>query len=303
MKRLILSGMAITILFAAGCASLPKPEFNQTYLPNTAPGRPQKRIDLPKQILEKASVKRWVMVGKNTKYLPTSLYWAAEDTLLFNIASEDNKSLLYSFLINPRTGEIKPLESADKDNLLNAIERSTSFVSTKSTGAKIADVMIGIVVGLGGNTARFTDPYIGKVENNGTVLDFEISMKDKGGWRTNDYDLAYIAKNKRTGTILEGDSRVAIDPDFGVENWMQKWLQSWRVSPDGRYYVIGNTVTVVDPAEGTFTTLIENYEHAFAGFDISPRWDRIALLVVKEDEKTKQKNYWIEFYPFSYGNK
>jgi hypothetical protein len=305
MKRLIVSGMAITILFAAGCAHPPKPEFNQAYMPDTVPGSPQKRTDLPKQVIDKVSVNRWSLFGKSTTYLPTSLYWVEEDNLLFNVTSEDNKSLLYSFLIIPSTGEIKSLEGAEKNALLSAIAQSTSFVSTKSTGGKIADVIISIVVGLTGKTARFKDPYMGKVENNGTVLDFDITLEEKGGWSfsTTDYELAYVAKNNRTETILKGDCRFAINLEFGVENEMKKWLKSWRVSPDGRYYVIGNTVTFVDAAEGTFTTLIENYEHVFAGFDISPRWDKIALLVVKDDEKTKQKNYWIEFYPFSYRSK
>jgi hypothetical protein len=52
MKRLILSGMAITILLVGGC-SHPKPEFNQTYLPNTIPGAPGRKIELTAAVVNK----------------------------------------------------------------------------------------------------------------------------------------------------------------------------------------------------------------------------------------------------------
>jgi hypothetical protein len=303
MKRLIVSCMvAFTALVIGGCA-LPKPEFNQAYLPNAVPGSPQKRIDLPRYVTDKASVKKWGLFGKSTTCLPASLYWVEEDNLLFNISREENKSVLHSFLIIPSTGEIKLLEGAEMDALLSNIEKGASVASTKTAAGKTAQVITSILVGLAGKDAKFEEPYKGRIENNGTILDFDIKMKEKwAGFSSTDYDVAYAIKNKQTGNTVSGHSRVAFKNENEVENELKTWLKSWRVSPDGRYYLIGKTVTVVDSIGGAFTTLIENYEHAYAGLDISPRWDRIALLIIKQDGKTKQMNYWIEFYPFDYRN-
>jgi hypothetical protein len=318
MKRLIVSVMVITILFAAGCAPPPKPEFDQTYLPNTVPGSPQKRIDLPKLVTDKALVRKWGLFSNSTTYLPTSLYWVEEDNLLFNITSEDNKSLLYSFLIIPSTGEIKLLEGAEKDALLGEIDKNTSFVSSETTGNKVLKgVATALIIALqvaaaaaggggSGSGPNFSEDYKGKIENNGTVLNFDISIKKKGGGAFSSayYACGYAARNSRTGTTLKGDSRFADDSEGGVEHEVKEWLKSWRVSPDGRYYVIGSTATFVDPEEeyAAFANLIKNYDRAYDGFDINPRWDKIALLNIKKDDKTKQMNYWIEFYPFDYRN-
>lgn len=308
MKRLIASCMvAFMVLAIAGCA-LPKPEFNQTYLPNSVPASPQKKIDLPKYAADKASVKKWGLFGKSTTYLPTSLYWVEEDNLLFNIASEDGKSLLYSFLIIPGTGEVKLLEGAEKYTLLGKIEKNVSFASTETKAGVIAKeigrALVAFAFQADSGGKRY---YVGQMENNGTVLHFDITIREKGASvlsTASKYSSEYVVKNRQTGSTVEGTGVTVISQKVDqAEYEFRKWLKSWRVSPDGRYYVIGNTVTFVDPAEGIFTTLIENYEHAYAGFDISPRWDKIALLIVKEDERTKQKNYWIEFYPFDYRKK
>ncbi len=316
MKRLIVSCMvAFTALVIAGCAR-PKPEFNQTYLPNTVPGSPQKRIDLPKYVTDKASVKKWSLFGKSTTYLPTSVYWVEEDNLLFNVLSEGKKSLLYSFLIIPSTREIKLLEGAEKYALLGEIDKNTSLVSSETKGKRalkgVATALIAALQiagalaggGGGGSGPNFSDDYQGKIENNGTVLNFDISIKKKGGsaFSSAYYACGYVAKNSRTGTTLSGKRRFADIDEDRVEHEVKEWLKSWRVSPDGRYYVIGGSATFVDPEEeySAFTNLIENYDRVYAGFDINPRWDKIALLNIKEDEKTKQVNYWIEFYPFDY---
>ncbi len=305
MRRLILFVVAIFMVSAISGCTHHKPEFNQTYLPNSVPGSPQKRIDLPKLVTDKALVKRWSLFGKSTTYLPTSLYWVEEDNLLFNIASADNKSLLHSFLIIPSTGEVKLLEGAEKYTLLGKTENNVSFASTETKAGIIAKE-------IGRALAAFAfqaDPggkrhYVGQMENNGTVLHFDITIREKGASAFSTalkYSSEYVVKNRQTGSTVEGRGITVISQKVDeAEYEFRKWLKSWRVSPDGRYYVIGNTATFADPAEGTFTTLIENYEHAYAGFDISPRWDKIALLNIKEDEKTKQVNYWIEFYAFDY---
>ena len=309
MRRLILLGVATFIFMAiSGCTHY-KPEFNQTYLPNTVPGSPQKRIDLPKYVTDKASVKKWSLFGKSTTYLPTFVYWVEEDNLLFNIMSEGNKSLLYSFLIVPSTGEVKLLEGAEKYTLLGKIEKNVSFASTETKAGVIAKEIGRALVAF----AFQADPggkrdYVGQIENNGTVLHFDITIREKGASAlstASKYSSEYVVKNRQTGSTVEGTGITVISQKVDqAEYEFRKWLKSWRVSPDGRYYVIGNTVTFVDPEEeyGAFTNLIENYDRVYAGFDINPRWDKIALLNIKEDKKTKQMNYWIEFYPFDYRN-
>jgi len=73
----------------------------------------------------------------------------------------------------------------------------------------------------------------------------------------------------------------------------ENWLKSWKISPDGRFYLIEKTATFIVSGnkEDTVQSLIENY--SYAALDVSPNWDQIALLMTKEDEKTKQMNYWI----------
>jgi hypothetical protein len=235
------------------------------------------------------------------------VYWVEEDNLLFNVMSEDKKSLLYSFLIIPSTSEIKLLEGAERHALLGEIDKNASLVSTETWAGKTAKTIVSALSGLtGGRGITFGKPYTGKIENNGTVLNFDISIKRAGGgsaFSSAYYVCDYVAKNSRTGTTLTGNRRFADIDEDRVEPEVKDWLKSWRVSPDGRYYVIGGSATFVDPEEeenSTYTNLIENYDRVYAGFDISPRWDKIALLNIKDDEKTKQMNYWIEFYPFDY---
>ncbi len=314
MQRLILSVVVIAILIIVGCAPLPKPEFNQTYLPNTVPGSPLKRIVLTQAVIDKVSVKEKVRRSYYLiSYLPASMYWIEKDNLLFNIFSQDYfDTLLYSFLVIPSTGQIKLLEGAEKDALLSKMEKSLRYASSETLADDIAKTTIGVLSALtGGPGIRFKKDYNGKLENNGTDLNFIISLKyHRGGaFSSAYYDCHYTVTNSRTGTTFEANRRIKNEDvgeyklnDDTVKYEVKDWLKSWRVSPDGRYYMIGKTAIFVDPEKkSAFTALIENY--SFTGFDISPGWDEIALLIIKEDEKTKQMNYSIEFYPFSYRNK
>lgn len=302
MKPLML---AFTILAVAGCA-VHKPAFNQTYLPNTLPGLPQKKIDLTREVADKVSVKKW---GLFTENRTTSLYWAEDDTLLLNISKEHGKNPLYSFRIAPRTGEIKLLEAAEKNVFLSRREKSVSVKDTATLAgsiAKTAAEFMGFLISAGRYQGNSTDHYIGKLENNGFILDFDFITKAKGGGplRSVHYDCNYAANNRQTESVFEGDVRIEKEVEEGkirkLERSLEEWLASWRVAPDGRAYVITRTAQFSIPEIGKteFRDLIQDYP--YAGFDISPNWDRIALLMAKEDEKTKKMNYWIEFYPFKY---
>lgn len=323
MRPLVLFGVVGFLCMAiSGCTHY-KPEFNQTYLPNTVPGAPQKRIDLPQYVTDRASVKRTASFFTSTTYLPVSLHWLEEDNLLFNIISEDKKSVLYSYLIIPSASEIKLLEGAEKYALLGEIEKNASLVSSESLGKRafkgfvtalaVAAYVAAAVAGGGGggsigSGSGFSDDYQGKIENNGTVLDFDIKIRSERGWAfssTSSYSLKYVAKNERTGNAVRGKTLLNISNDVHqankdiVQDEARKWLQAWRVSPDGRYYVIGASATFVEAEDGYEEELISNYDRIYDGFDINPRWDKIALLNSKEDERTGQMDYWIEFYPFA----
>jgi len=309
MRRLMLFGIVTFMMMATSGCTLIKPEFHQAYLPNAVPGSPQKRINLPKLVTQKTLAKRGGFFSKS-RYFPTSLYWVEEDNLLFNVMSEGRQSVLYSFLIIPSTGEIKLLEGAERYALLSELDKRTSLVSAETAGSqfikgvgKVLAFTLSIALAAAGGSSSgsgdFADDYKGRIENNGTVLDLDIELKRSG-------QLKYTTKNDRVENTLKGEVLLESNgnKDSVVDN-AGKWLNSWRISPDGRYYVISSSATIADSKEeySAFTELIENYDLEYAGFDINPRWDKIALLNAKENEKTKQMNYWIEFYPFDYRNK
>jgi hypothetical protein len=306
MKRLTVSCMvAFTALSIGGCA-LPKPEFNQTYLPNTVPGAPERRIDLTAAVVNQA-VKKGHLSDSDIKALPLSLYWIENDNLLFSILSKDRQKSLHSFLVTHSTGQIKALEDAEKDALLSKIEKK--IVADKK-GSLLGEfigfamqVTIALAGGGGGSSGGSSggSHFLGNIENNGYVLDIDATV-DRTKWSVfHSYDNCYYnINNRQTGETLKG--KVKIVKFEEEQESLENWLKSWRISPDGRFYLIEETATFIVPEyNDTVQTLIKDY--SYAALDVSPKWDHIALLTVKEDEKTKQINYWIEFYPFDYRKK
>lgn len=300
MKRLIVLCMVAFAALAIGGCTHPKPEFNQTYLPNTVPGLPQKRIDLTAADVNKKT-------SSDIQALPLSLYWIEDDNLLFSILSKDRHKSLYSFLVTRSTGQIKALEDAEKDALLRKIEKKIIPDKTESSLAEFAKFVLGVTVALvarGGGSSGGGEHFQGKIENNGYVLDIEATVEQgKGTWAIfySTYNCYYKIRNRQTGETIKGKEKIE---KLGEEQEsLENWLKSWRISPDGRFYLAGKTATFIVPEnnEDTVQTLIENY--SYVALDVSPKWDHIALLMVKEDEKTKQRNYWIEFYPFDYRSK
>jgi len=303
MKRLIESCMvAFTALVIGGCA-LPKPEFNQTYLPNTAPGVPSERIDLTMAI--DSALKRSRLSASDLNTLPLSLFWIEDDALLFSIFSKDRQKPLHNFLVTRSTGQIKMLENAEKDALLSRTERDTIFDKTGSTAGGLTKFALEATIALAGLHGGMNisggggEHFSIKLENNGYVLDIDATVKrNKWSIFPSSYNCYYNIKNEQTGETHEG--KVKIEKSGKKRESLENWLKSLKVSPDGRFYLIEKTSTVIGPGNkgDTVQRLIENYP--YASLDISPIWDRIALLMTKKNEKTKQMDYWIEFYPFSY---
>lgn len=277
-------------------------KFHEMYLPDATPGSPQERIDLPKQVTSR---------GWSSSYLPT-LYWIDEDRLLFNVYKGNySDTLLRSFLIVPSNSEIRELEGDERQALANAMEKSSSVVSADTLGngiAEVGQVVVGLALAIatrgggngslgGGGSSKYH--YAGTIENNGAVLSLDISVESKKHWgpfgsfRSRYYKCDYLVKNITTGTTVKANKSVESDK---LKDELRDWLRSWRVSPDGRLYMIGKTATLLNSETGNFTTLIENYRDNYAGFDVSPQWNKIALLKTEWDKETKQTKYWIEFY-------
>ena len=295
MKRFILPCMVIfTMLVANGCAH-PKPEFNRTYLPNTVPGVTNKRIELTAELVDRSA---------GTGH-PLFLYWVEEDNLLLSILDADRRKSLYSFLVTASTSEIKQLEDTEKDALLSKIEKK---IIVDKTGSSVVEfvgfalqVTISLAGGGGGSGSGGTSHFLGNIENNGYALDIDATVR-RSKWDIfpSAYNCSYQIKNRQTGRTLKGKAR--IKKQGSKQESLENWLKSWRISPDGRSYFIGKTATLIDSESkrDAAQSLIEHY--SYVELDISPRWDQIALLVILEDEATRQVRYWIEFYPFWYRN-
>ena len=309
MKRLIASCLvAFTTLVIGGCA-LPKPEFNQTYLPNTVPGAPERRIELTAAVNN--AVKNGRLSAPDIKALPLSLHWIEDDALLFSILAKDRHKSLQSFLITRSTGQIKALEDAEKDALLSKLENKIIADKTGSSAAAFGKFVLTAAtalagwrggMGISGGGSHGGEHFSGTLENDGYVLDIDAAVKrNKWSIFPSFYNCYYNIKNRQTGETLKG--KMEIEKSGKKQESLENWLKSWKISPDGRYYLIEKTATFIVPGndDDSVQTLIEDYP--YAALDISPIWDRIALLMNKEDEKTKQMNYWIELYPFSYRNK
>jgi hypothetical protein len=306
-KRLIVSCLAAyTALMIGGCTP-PKPEFNQTYLPNAAPGAPVERIELTEMLANKAA-KNWHMSGSDIKALPLSLHWIGDDNLLFSILSKDRQKPLHSLLVIRRTGQIRVLEDAEQDALMSGVEKNILADNTGSWAAELAKFAVQATTTLAGLHGGMNidggsgEHFSGKLENNGYVLDINARVK-RNKWSVfpSSYNCYYSIKNSRTGETLEGKAK--IEKSGKKRESLENWLRSWKISPEGRFYLIRKTATFIDPENGgnTDCRLIEHYP--YVSLDVSPSWDRIALLMTKKNEKTKQTDYWIEFYPFSYKNR
>ncbi len=301
MNRLLVSYLAVsTALILGGCA-LPKPEFNQTYLPNAAPGAPDGRIELTAVLADQAA-KDWHMTGSDIKALPLSLYWIKDDNLLFSILSKDRHKSLHGLLVTRTTGQVRMLEDAENDALPGRFEKNILTGSGAAEVAKFFTETAAAVAGLRGGmdiSGRPGEHFSGTLENNGYVLDIDARVKrNKWSIFPSSYDCYYRIKNSRTGEMLEGKTK--IEKSGKKRESLENWLKFWKISPDGRFYLIGKTATFIDSENrgDSVQRLIENYP--YASLDVSPGWDRIALLMAQKNEKTKQMDYWIEFYPFSY---
>ncbi len=239
-----------------------------------------------------------------------------QDRLLLNVhGGKYSDTLLDSVLIVPSTNEVRLLEADERRALASTMEKSSNVVSADTWVDGIANVgkaVIGLAIGIatrgsgGGGSSK--DHYAGTIENNGTVLSFDIAAESRKHWggpfASRYFHCDYSVKNGLTGetvkanrVIDQGDVQYKLKHKTVIYE-LKDWLKSWRVSPDGRHYLIGKSATLVDPKTGTLTTLIENYRDEYAGFDVSPQWDKIALLKTWQDEKTGQTKYWIEFYRF-----
>jgi len=303
-KRPITFCMLVFVsVIIVGCAS-PRPEFNQNYLPNVVPGKPETRIELTSAVLNSNGAKTSISES-DLKALPLTLYWIDDDTLIFSIYNKDGLHFIQSLLVTRNTGKITVLSESERDALLGRLGKKT--VVDKQGNALfdffgvVLQASITIAAGGGGGPGGGTD-FQTSIESNGFILDIDAKIKSKilPPLRSF-YDCNYTIKNRQTGEKFSGSEEIR--KVEGKKESLAYWLKTWKVSPDGRSYLIGRSATLIKPdnGEAVYQKLVENY--SFVSLDISPQWNRIVLLVFKQDEKTNQTRYWFEFYPFTYGRK
>ena len=291
--------MAFVLLVSMGCAGMPAPSFDRTYLPNTTPGAPQQRIDLSSALERKLPPKPFF----GSRKLPQpSLTWLEKDTLLATfLKTELHKpdTWLYSFLVSADTGTVKQLTDAEQDAIRKTIERNEQPAGSNIL-AEIGGVVITLAMAIisggraAGSVGSSGTSFDGTIENNGHALHMEARL-GKAGFTFTRYQWRYTVENKQTGKSYDGHYR----PDGDMEEAFESWIKSWRISPDGRYYLIGKTASLIDSeSEEDPATIMSEY--GYRSLDVNPSWDRIALLLMESDEKTGRVACWIEFYPFQY---
>ncbi|HAR44648.1 MAG TPA: hypothetical protein DCS05_00335, partial [Nitrospiraceae bacterium] len=232
-----------------------------------------------------------------------ALTWIGQDTLLVTVLRREKRepdTWLYSFAVKPGTGEVRLLDDAEQEAIRKTIERNASEADSSALAEfGMFVIMLAIVVVSGG---RATDSgessgssFEGVIENNG----YDLTMKAKYGkrfWAFSRRQWRYSVKNNQTGRVFKGHYRPSEDAVEAFESW----LKSWRISPDGRYYLIGKTASIIDSeSRAAHTAFMSDYSNA--GLDVSPSWDQVAILMMKPDERTGRLKCWIEFYPFTSG--
>jgi hypothetical protein len=288
-------------------------------------GLPEKRIDLTAAVAKKAERVPFFIP---TDVPPASLIWIEEDTLLVTVRERDD--WLYSFIIKPSTSEIRPLKSDEQEALRNTIEekelsrKNGLFNDFSGVGKVVAGLVMGVAVvtvlvvsggraapniggsgrshGSRGRAAPDYD-YEAMIENNGYRLRLDASYeKTERFFFDDEYEWLYRVKNEQRGSSFSG--KYLLLSRRGKRNMpeFKAWVRSWRISPDGRYYLIGKTATVIDAEAGKVHTVLIK-EPRFISADVSPAWNKLAFLMMEKTGKTGLFKCWLEIYPFTYPGK
>jgi len=202
------------------------------------------------------------------------------------------------------------LESAEKDAINENIMKSVSLVNTESKIAFWAKALFSYFTDNKiGNTIKFN----GKVNKNGNIINFDINgteetQKNYLG-KENFVFIDFLATNTSTGERFKG--RRLLNPDKNCFKQIYDFLDSVRVSPDGKYTIyesanVNSSIlltrynerpkedNIYDANTNTTTQLI--YDYNYLDLELNPHWDKIALLTMKSEQDNVQ--FFVEIYPF-----
>ena len=149
MKRIIcIISFALLFVNLTGCGG-PRtlnPGFNQTYMPETTPGKPLVAIDLPDSVKYKEEFVVFHTKGRGllSSGVPTNAWvhasgkkfpeagsgealikWVADDNIYFEYYDKDREKM-ESYIIVPSTREIIHLEGAEKEALFGELRKKIS---------------------------------------------------------------------------------------------------------------------------------------------------------------------------------
>jgi hypothetical protein len=278
MKRLCHSYLSVLVLLVVvGCASAPA-KFNETYLPNAIPDKPNELVtfepDINKAIAQYARKPDFSNV--------IELFWFEANNLYLNLEG----SAVY--LINPSTKNVEKLNAAEREPIKAMISKKINITNTAKEAGLARKVASYLFSSLG-------QQYSGEIidNNNKWQVNVETNMK-----RSDNADQV-CASAKLIGKLTDDKGKkLAMQWDFNCE-WLPQTVADYKVpqilrrlqiSPSGKYYLYGGILYRTDRS-GAGVDLIANYSNVIS-ISANPDWTKIAIL------RGTSNKYWIEIFNF-----
>jgi hypothetical protein len=278
----------VLIGFQLGCAGF-QPAFNQKYLLSSAPEAPSSKIDLTKEVVDTISMASIQGLATNA-----SIHWVANDNLILRVGVWGKGGHYATYSIIPGSGQINKLQGPEEQRILKKIDERINVVSTETKFMKVIRTINYYLLYRGKKR-----PYVGSVKDGNQQVDIVLKVDSKG-----------YNKCKIKGKIKNKSNDISIpvkwsskQHNYDRKNSVKSLFRDFRISPDGRYYVMGAAYVGGPYLYDSYMKrkckpdwLIRYYRHH--AITVDPAWKHIALL--RSDNLPMQKdNYWIEIHDFS----
>jgi hypothetical protein len=290
-KKLYLNLMlgAVSIAFLWGCAGF-QPALNQKYFSSSAPEAPNSRIELTQEVVDTISMASFQFSVANA-----SIHWVANDNLILRVGVWGTDGHYATYLIIPSSGKMKKLQGAEEKRILKKIDERIDIATNETTFMKVIRTINYYLFYRGKKT-----PYVGRVKDGNQQVDIVLKVDTKGSQKCK---IKGKIKNKSNGISIpvKWSSNTH---GYNYESSVKSLFRDFRISPDGRYYVMGAAYVGGPYLYDSYMKrkskpdwLMRYYKHH--AITVDPAWKHIALLRSENSLMQNDNRYWIEIHDFS----
>jgi hypothetical protein len=280
---------AVLIAFLWGCAGF-QPALNQKYFSSSAPEAPNSRIELTQEVVDTISMASVQGLATNAR-----VHWVANDNLILRVGVWGKEGHFATYSIIPSSGKIKKLEGAEEKCILKKIDERIDIATNETMFMKVIGAISYYLLYRGKKK-----PYVGSVKDGNQQVDIVLKVDTKG-----------FQKCKIKGKIKNKSNGISIPVKwssnkhgYNYENSVKNLFRDFRISPDGRYYVMGAADLGGPYLYDSYRKrkckpdwLIRHYQHH--AITVDPAWKHIALLRSENSLLQEDNRYWIEIHEFS----